>query len=678
MENQEISHISVLSAPLLLLLILVPIVLLFFFKFASLPDMTNAIFFSILIIYPAVIAAFLGYSCARHHLSEKDSLKYEVLVGLLTGIITFVFFIYSAPQAVPNILLYLVISIVIPLLVAVFFTLLFRLFFHEHVLPSYQHKPLLNYKNPFDIMKFLRLSGDVHMVLFIALLTLIGAFAGAVYSSLIFIVGFLVFNYLIGISYKTKNEVLAILVFIGFFLLSLYLSYILLIFAGLVFLKAWIYFSKTDRKHNFFALYNCWMILLTYFVTLLVLILLFMSHVLLPFFKHMSVMYLIIIYFIILALTFPVIIRIGASLIGRTTGKINFFAAAYPLTLLLKPRRSITWDPIMYGIFISIFLMIIILIIAGISGTIFASNIYERALETKAELIEATEPLMIEEHMHKLTWKYPIVKGKLPSMFLSLQTQYESQLQSYKNYYIPRVTGFGAFFNFVSGKVFDDMAENTNRMIRLSLQTSMLRNQAKIAVDEFAAINANKVGKVDFLDRTKDLQEHIKKMQFASDQLYEQLSPTFGLEKQQDFVPFSQISFFSGTLFGKTLNEFIKHTNLALALTRVSNLNTKLKKEFGNEYYIEKFRIPSETLVLKNEALRLRLLLHYLGQEYLEGCESYDTDCYSKLTLFVTDFNVCSAADPPQRCEEAFQEAFEQYSRCPDNTLINNQIKKCS
>ena len=72
MENQEISHISVLSAPLLLLLILVPIVLLFFFKFASLPDMTNAIFFSILIIYPAVIAAFLGYSCARHHLSEKD------------------------------------------------------------------------------------------------------------------------------------------------------------------------------------------------------------------------------------------------------------------------------------------------------------------------------------------------------------------------------------------------------------------------------------------------------------------------------------------------------------------------------------------------------------------------------------------------------------------------------
>ncbi|MBW3010748.1 hypothetical protein KY326_00835 [Candidatus Woesearchaeota archaeon] len=665
------SHISILSLPLMLMLIGIPIILFSILKLTALPEMTNTVFFSLLVVYPAVISAFLGYHCAKYHIPERQSLKYELLLGFITGILVFILFINYAPQEILNVPLYFAVALMVSLFIAVVFTLMFRLFFHERILPLHEHQPMMNYRNPFDILKFLRLGGDIYMIMFIVFLLFLGYLGGEVYTSL--------FNYLIDFSYRFQNELLVILLFVILFIFAGYLSFWLLLLVSLAFLKSMVYFYKTGKNHNFFALFNCWTILLTFAAVFLFAVLLFVNYVILPFVGHMSVMFLIIIYFVVLMITFPILIRIGIVFIGRVTGKINFYAAFYPLALIFKPRNHLTRDSIRYGIFLSFWIMLIVLLVVGITGTVFTSSTYERNSDRKASIISSIPPLNFEQDLYSFSWIHAIPEGTvLPSTFLSLQTQYESQLQSYKNYHIPRATGFGAFFRFLSGKVFEDVLQNMNKIIRLNIITKTVRENADLAVDEFAAINANKISGTHFPDKTAGLQEHVSKMRFSSERLYEILSPTFGLEKQEEFFPYNEFSFYSGTIFGSVTNDFLKHSDLALMVVKLSNMNIQLQKEFGNEKWIETFRKPAETaLSLEDESLRLKLLLHYLGKEYLEGCTENDIECYSQLALFMQDVNVCSSAETPKVCEQAFLDAFPQYSRCPDNTIVNKDLERC-
>ncbi|MBW3014730.1 hypothetical protein KY335_05850 [Candidatus Woesearchaeota archaeon] len=673
------SHISILSLPLMLMLIGIPIILFSILKLTALPEMTNTVFFSLLVVYPAVISAFLGYHCAKYHIPERQSLKYELLLGFITGILVFILFINYAPQEILNVPIYFAVALIVSLFIAVVFTLMFRLFFHERILPLHEHQPMMNYRNPFDILKFLRLGGDIYMIMFIVFLLFLGYLGGEVYTSLIFIVGFLIFNYLIDFSYRFQNELLVILLFVILFIFAGYLSFWLLLLVSLAFLKSMVYFYKTGKNHNFFALFNCWTILLTFAAVFLFAVLLFVNYVILPFVGHMSVMFLIIIYFVVLMITFPILIRIGIVFIGRVTGKINFYAAFYPLALIFKPRNHLTRDSIRYGIFLGFWIMLIVLLVVGITGTVFTSSIYERNSDRKASIISSIPPLNFEQDLYSFSWIHAIPEGTvLPSTFLSLQTQYESQLQSYKNYHIPRDTGFGAFFRFLSGKVFEDFLQNLNRIIRLNIITQTVRENTVVAVDEFASINANRIAGIHFIDKTVNLQEHVSKMRFSSDRLYEILSPTFGLEKQEIFVPYQRSPFYPETILGDVIDDFLKHSNLALMMVGQSNMHIELQKEFSNERWIETFRKPAETaLSLEDESLRLKLLLHHLGKEHLEGCEADDIECYSQLTLFMSDVSVCMFAETPKACEQVFLDAFPQYFRCPDNTIVNKELERC-
>ncbi|MBD3259206.1 hypothetical protein GF371_01085 [Candidatus Woesearchaeota archaeon] len=674
------SHFSVLRFPLLLLVIGMPVVLLLFLTAGKNLFLSEAWYFVIFASYPAAIAIFLGYKCAVDNIPETQSLKYELLVGAVAGIISIVFTaLFLKPQ--PFELYYLaVIILIICCFATIFITLLTRYILREHITPGVE-KPLLNYKNKFNLENFFVNNGDIRMALFIAGLLFLGFYFGSILKAVVFIVLLIAAFTLIGYCYESRNEILAIAAMLSLFgFIGIYsLPFLLLLSVSL--LWAVLYYLKTHKKHNFFALFGTYLVAFTYFISFLALAFLFFTYIIAPLLRPISVFYLALIFFIFVAIIVcPVSVYLLYSLLYRTTSKIAYTAATWPITAIVRPHRHKFSDAIRLGFSTGVVFLIISLVVISMFGGAYAADSYEDMFGQKTEFrksleIDLQNLLLGPEYKYRLPSDYPI-----PEMLLQLKQKSDLQKQNLMTFTIKSPESFfEALKFFISGKVFEDRLKFLEYELKAKAEYENSKELLDIAVRELLMQRANKNDNVLFEDKTANVEDHIKEMQFRTEQLLQKIQPAMGKKMpEQTLTPeaIKELMTSEDSPFLKNWQKLTDQARIGQLFGRSILVSQNVGEHYSNANLIREYQ-KMKTANLEEEAIRLRILLYIMGKEYAGQCLPEDNECFNILPHFAIDLEVCGNT-LSEHCEIAFLSVLPDfYAKCDEKKTIQSAIEKC-
>ncbi|MBW3012583.1 hypothetical protein KY340_00080, partial [Candidatus Woesearchaeota archaeon] len=670
---KQSSHFSVLRFPLLFLVIGMPVVLLLLLTVAKNLFLSDTWYFVIFASYPAAIAIYLGYKCAIENIPEAQSLKYELLIGVISGVIGILFTaLFLKPM--PFELYYLaVIILVISCFSAIFVTLLTRYILREHITPGVV-KPLLNYKSKFNLEKFFLLNGDVRMALFIASLLFIGFFFGSILKSVIFIVLLVAAFTLIGHCYESRNEVLAVATMLALFgFLGIY-CWPFFVLLGIALLRALVYYIKTEKRHNFFALFSVYLVAFTYLVALLCITFLFFAYIIAPLLRPISIFYLALIFFIFAAIIVcPIFMLLLYSLLEKTTGKIAYISALWPITIIVRPHRHKFSDAIRTGFSIGAIWLIIVLVAVSVFGGILVNDSYDTMFKQRAEYdkmseIDLQNLLLNPKFNYRLPSDYPV-----PDLLLQLKQRHQLQKQKLMTFPVERPeTFFQSLRLFIGGKVFDDKLKFLEQIIKTEMELRNSKELLDIGVRDLLMQYANEKDKVQFEEGTANVQDHIEEMRFRSEQMLIKIQPGLGMKSpEQTLTPgaIKQLVLSGKSPLAKTWEKLIDQTEFGRLFGQSFLISQNAKDSYSNANLIREFQ-SMKTKTISEESIRLRILLYIVGREYARQCLPDDSECFNLLPHFVTDIETCRDIKTPY-CSAAFSAVLpDYYARCAEDKFV--------
>ncbi|MBW2987286.1 hypothetical protein KY336_01935 [Candidatus Woesearchaeota archaeon] len=672
------SHFSVLRFPLIFLIIGMPIVLLLMLSVAKNLFLGDAWYFVIFAAYPAAIAIYLGYKCAKENIPEAQSLLYELIIGFLAGIIAYIFVILYLKPMNHELFTIAIMIFTISCFTAIFVTLLTRYILKEHIAPGVE-KPLLNYKKKFNLEKFFMLNGDVRMSVFLACILFLGIYIGIIWQAVAFIVALIIAFTLIGHCYETKNEVMAVFTSIALFgFIGIY-SWPFFILMGLALLRATLYYLKTHKRHNFFALFGVYIVIYVYLFSLFALAFLFFTYIIAPLLRPISMLYLALIFFVLMAILLPIPVYLLFTALKRTTGKIGFRSALWPFAYIIRPHKHKFSDSLRFGFGIGIILLIIACIVISIMGSVYSNNVYENMFEQRIESSKGLEInlqniLMDDKNNYQLPENF-----LLPDLLLNLQQKNELQRQKMMTFPISRPSSFFSSFKlFINGKVFEDWVLFIEQMSRTSNEYNNAKELMNVGAEELLMQHANNVDGVQFLDETSNLGDHIQEMQFRTEQLLKKIEPRLGMkDAEQSLTPEAVRSLLYGgrNIFQKNLGKFYDQTHFGTLFGKTFLANKNIRDLYSNANQIREFQ-KMTTRTNSEEAVRLKILLYLMGKEYAQQCDTEDNECFKLLPHFVTDINVCNHVQS-RFCTETFEVVHPEYEKCTDDRFVQSIIKKC-
>jgi hypothetical protein len=585
---------------------------------------------------------------------------YELLIGALAGIIAFIFVIlYLEPQS-HELFTMAIMIFTVSCFSAIFITLLTRYILKEHITPGVE-KSLLNYRKKFNLEKFFVLNGDVRMAIFLACILFLGFYFGILWQSAVFIISLIVAFTLIGHCYESRNEVLAVIASIALFgFIGIY-SWPFFLLMGLALFRATLYYIKTHKRHNFFALF------------------LFFTYIIAPLLRPISMLYLALIFFILVAILLPIPVYLLFSALKRTTGKIGFRSALWPFAFIIRPHKHKFSDSLRFGFGIGIILLIIACVIISILGGAYTNDVYDNMFKHRVDFNKESE-INLQNVLMNPGNNYQLPKESMvPDLLLQLQQKNELQKQRMMTFPIARPSSFFESFRlFINGEVFEDQIEFTEQLTRTASEYGNAKALINVGAEELLMQYANEVDNVQFLDDTSNLGDHIQEMQFRTEQLLKKIEPALGMKDAEQSLTYEAIKSLSAegrSMFQKNLEKFNDQTHFGMLFGQVFFASRNVQELYGNANQIREFQ-KMTTITNEEEAVRLKILLFLMGKEYAQQCEPEDNECFKLLPHFVTDINVCNHIQS-RFCIEAFLDVHLEYEKCQDDKFVQSIIMKC-
>jgi hypothetical protein len=523
------------------------------------------------------------------------------------------------------------------------------------------------------------LNGDVRMAIFLACILFLGFYFGILWQSVVFIISLIIAFTLIGHCYESRNEVLAVIASIALFgFIGIY-SWPFFILMGLALFRATLYYLKTHKRHNFFALFGVYIVIYMYLVTLLSVIFLFFTYIIAPLLRPISMLYLALIFFILVAILLPIPVYLLLSALKRTTGKIGFHSALWPFAFIIRPHKHKFSDSIRLGFGIGIILLVIVCVIISILGGNYTNNAYDNMFKHRVDF-KASSDINLQNILMNPENNYQLPKDSMmPDLLLQIQQKNELQKQRMMTFPISRPSSFfDSFRLFMNGKVFDDQIKFTEQMIRTASEYSNAKELTDIGTEELLMQHANKIDGVQFLDDTSNLGDHMQEMQFRTEQLLKKIEPALGMKDAEQTLTHEAIkSLLSGgkSVFQKNLEKFYDQTHFGTLLGQTFLASQNVRDLYSDANQIREFQ-KMKTVTNEEEAVRLKILLFLMGREYARQCEPEDNECFNLLPHFVTDINVCNNIQS-RFCTEAFLAVHSEYEKCQDDRFVQSIIKKC-